>query len=66
MTLEQVIFAKEIVVGKIREQGGELVIQLTTSTGKVRIVDETGFELFKVDKANNKARLFVGGRQVLQ
>lgn len=66
MTLEQVLYAREIVVGKIREQGGELVIQLSSSTGKIIIKDEVGFELFKVDKANNKARLFIGGRQVIQ
>lgn len=66
MTLEQVIHAKEIVVGTIRESGGELIIQLSSSTGKVLIKDDIGFELFKIDKdSSNKARLFLGGKQVL-
>ncbi len=67
MTLEEVIFAKEITVGVIRESGGELIIQLASASGKVIIKDNIGMELLKVDKdSNNKARLFLGGREVFK
>lgn len=63
----QSIAVKELQVGTIYERGGELIIKLTSATGKIIIKDDVGFELFKVDKdANNKARLFLGGKQVLQ